>query len=112
MNTKNTIVVGLLSILIIILVVLILKTNKEDFKVFNLSKCQYNTLEASRGPNGELPSSNGMSWQSYANVENPALAPIYNHLYNRSCRPALISRMPTYIQYLPENKFVSTEGNN
>ena len=109
MNTKNTIVVGLLSILIIILVVLILKTSKEDFRVYNLTRSQYNTLESSRGPNGQLPSSNGMSWQSYANVENPALAPIYNHLYNRSCRPALISRMSTYVHYLPENKFVSTE---
>jgi hypothetical protein len=112
MNTKNTLVVGLLSILIIILIVLILKNNSESFKTYDLSAGRYAVLQASKAGTGKYPSSHSLSWVSASTMEDPVLSKVFHEMYRRDCAPPMISNMPLYKYHLPKDNQSMPKSDN
>lgn len=102
MNTCKNTNIFLLCIVIVLLLIVLLKKHNERFQnKIDLNLYEYLIL-SNGAKNKKIDNSNKLSkWESSRVLDNPRLSAIYNRLYNRSCKPAFISRMGKYEMHLP-----------
>ena len=76
------------------------KHNNVKKVIYDLNPSEYYTLlEKYKSLNKKY--TGGLTWESESVIKNPKLNSLMNILYNRSCPPALISKMGTYNFYGP-----------
>lgn len=96
--------------LVIVLFLIILFKSREGFSTvhpiptakINLNLREYVGLTNGLTNNNASFSNKLSKWESGDVLDNPRLRKMYSLLYNRSCAPALVSRMGNYAIYLPQ----------
>lgn len=115
MNKKSQILtIVVLSLLAVILIVCILKHNKETYrnkahsgKTIKLSEIDVVRLMKSKDPRtNRYPGSGTLSWESNSVLRDPKLMEVMEILYSRSCPPPLISEMGGYAIYKEQNELL------